>query len=63
MMNTKYLKIKSQVLAAALMVVVASTTLVSCMSTRGSSAGGEVTGVGGYAYAEPAPYGMVLIDR
>ncbi|MBO5747675.1 MAG: SUMF1/EgtB/PvdO family nonheme iron enzyme [Muribaculaceae bacterium] len=45
------------------MVVVASTTLVSCMSTRGSSAGGEVTGVGGYAYAEPAPYGMVLIDR
>lgn len=62
-MNTKYLKIKSQVLAAALMVVVASTTLVSCMSTRGSSAGGEVTGVGGYAYAEPTPYGMVLIDR
>ncbi|MBR4886372.1 MAG: SUMF1/EgtB/PvdO family nonheme iron enzyme [Muribaculaceae bacterium] len=45
------------------MVVVASTTLVSCMSTRGSSAGGEVTGVGGYAYAEPTPYGMVLIDR
>lgn len=37
--------------------------LVSCMSSKGSSAGGEVTGVGGSSFAEPAPYGMVLVDR
>ena len=37
--------------------------MVSCMSTRSSSAGGEVTGVGGSSFAEPTPYGMVLIDR
>lgn len=36
---------------------------VSCMSSKGSRAGGEVTGIGGAAYAEPAPYGMVLVDR
>ena len=38
-------------------------TMVSCMSTRSSAAGGEVTGVGGSTFAEPTPYGMVLIDR
>lgn len=40
-------------------------TIVSCMSSRGSAeaAGGEVTGVGGSAISEPAPYGMVLIKR
>ena len=37
--------------------------LTSCFGTRGSMAGGEVTGVGGAAWAEPTPYGMVLIDR
>lgn len=37
--------------------------LTSCFGSKGSSAGGEVTGVGGYAWAEPTPYGMVLIDR
>lgn len=38
---------------------------VSCVSARSGSggAGGEVTGVGGTAWAEPTPYGMVLIDR
>ena len=36
---------------------------VSCMSSKGSRAGGEVTGIGGAAYAEPTPYGMVLVDR
>lgn len=38
----------------------------SCMSSRGGSNtgnGGEVTGVGGVAWAEPTPYGMVLVDR
>ena len=38
-------------------------TLTSCFGSRGSSAGGEVTGVGGYSWAEPTPFGMVLIDR
>ena len=37
--------------------------LTSCFGMRGSSAGGEVTGVGGSSWAEPTPYGMVLIDR
>lgn len=42
-----------------------SVIIVSCMSSRGSAdaAGGEVTGVGGSAISEPAPYGMVLIKR
>ena len=36
----------------------------SCASGgRGGSSGGEVTGVGGTAWAEPTPYGMVLVDR
>lgn len=37
--------------------------LTSCFAGKGGSAGGEVTGVGGTAWSEPTPYGMVLIDR
>ena len=37
--------------------------LSSCAGARRSGAGGEVTGVGGASFAEPVPYGMVLIDR
>jgi len=37
--------------------------LSSCAGARRSSAGGEVTGVGGASFAEPSPYGMVLVDR
>ena len=39
--------------------------VMSCMSPKSSmsSGGGEVTGVGGVAWQEPTPYGMVLIDR
>lgn len=62
-MKLKYLQIKIKMMATAMVLVVASSVFVSCMSSRGSSSGGEVTGVGGYAYAEPAPYGMVLVDR
>ena len=40
-----------------------SLLLVSCAGARRSSAGGEVTGVGGSSFAEPTPYGMVLVDR
>ena len=43
--------------------VVASAALASCASGGRSSAGGEVTGVGGTSWAEPTPYGMVLVDR
>ena len=62
-MNFKYLQSKFKMLTVAMIAVVASSAFVSCMSTRGSNSGGEVTGVGGYAYAEPTPYGMVLVDR
>ena len=37
--------------------------LVSCAGMRRGGAGGEVTGVGGSSFAEPTPYGMVLVDR
>ena len=39
--------------------------LSSCFSSKGrvGSTGGEVTGVGGVAWSEPTPYGMVLINR
>ena len=37
--------------------------LSSCFSGSSSAAGGEVTGVGGSSWAEPTPYGMVLVDR
>ena len=37
--------------------------LSSCAGLKRTGAGGEVTGVGGSSMAEPAPYGMVLVDR
>lgn len=41
-----------------------TTVLTGCFSSRTSSTGGEVTGVGGgLVWAEPNPHGMVLIDR
>ena len=47
--------------------IVMSLTLLSCMGTQlgGMSTvqGGEVTGISGTAVSEPAPYGMVLIQR
>ena len=40
------------------------TLLASCFGgSQLSSAGGEVTGVSGHAFSEPAPYGMTLIKR
>lgn len=40
-------------------------TVASCFSSQGGSnaQGGEVTGTGGTAVNEPAPYGMVLVKR
>ena len=49
------------------LIIVASvfTGLTGCFSAKkGSDAnGGEVTGVGGSSFSEPAPYGMVLVKR
>jgi len=42
---------------------IAAAALASCATGSRSAAGGEVTGVGGTAWAEPTHYGMVLIDR
>ena len=43
---------------------IAAAALGSCAAGGGrSGAGGEVTGVGGTSWAEPTPYGMVLVDR
>ena len=38
--------------------------LTSCFGGKlASQQGGEVTGSGGKAFSEPAPYGMVLVKR
>ena len=46
-------------------VMTLSLSLHSCFSMQGNvnATGGEVTGVGGLAISEPAPYGMVLVKR
>ena len=46
-----------------LLPIVVAMLVSSCFAGGKSSAGGEVTGVGGTSWAEPTPYGMVLIDR
>ncbi|MBO5249466.1 MAG: SUMF1/EgtB/PvdO family nonheme iron enzyme [Muribaculaceae bacterium] len=46
-------------IACAMMAIVSS----CAMSSRSSSAGGEVTGVSATSWAEPTPYGMVLVSR
>ncbi|MBR5892155.1 MAG: SUMF1/EgtB/PvdO family nonheme iron enzyme [Bacteroidaceae bacterium] len=44
--------------------ILATALLVSCMGTgKYSTMGGEVTGISGTAINEPAPYGMVLVER
>ncbi|MDE6066913.1 MAG: SUMF1/EgtB/PvdO family nonheme iron enzyme, partial [Duncaniella sp.] len=47
------------ILTAVILVSVA----VSCATGSRNSMGGEVTGVGGTSWAEPTPYGMVLVGR
>ena len=46
-----------------LLPLVVALLVSSCFAGGQSSAGGEVTGVGGTSWAEPTPYGMVLVDR
>lgn len=44
--------------------MLASLATAACAgASRTSSSGGEVVGVGSTYYAEPTPYGMVLVDR
>ena len=37
--------------------------MTGCAAGTHNSTGGELTGVGAPSWAEPAPYGMVLVDR
>ena len=37
--------------------------LTGCLGSKSSATGGELTGAGGRAFSEPAPYGMVLVKR
>ena len=48
-----------------LFIFIVGLTVASCGSSRSSisNSGGEVTGISGTAWAEPSPYGMVLIER
>ena len=49
-----------------MLTVVAATAAVvmaACATGSSGTAGGEVTGIGGASWAEPTPYGMVLVDR
>ena len=54
---------KSILLLSSLMALL---TLSGCFGAKTSSMagrGGEVVGVGGRSFAEPAPYGMVKVNR
>ena len=46
-----------------LLPVTAGLLAASCAAGHRSASGGEVTGVGGTSWAEPTPYGMVLVSR
>ena len=66
MKRTKNIKLRSFIYSGLAIGCSLSTMALftSCFGARSSSsAGGEVTGVGGSYWAEPTPYGMVLIDR
>lgn len=59
----KYFSLPRPQIAYAAVAPLLAAMMASCFGARNSAAGGEVTGVGGTAWAEPAPYGMVLVDR
>lgn len=44
-------------------IIISLILLTSCGKSSGSSVGGEVTGERGSSWAEPTPYGMVLVSR
>ena len=45
--------------------IMAGLAFSACLGPRSASTatGGEVTGVGGTAYSEPTPYGMVFVKK
>ena len=43
--------------------ITTSILLTSCGRPSGASVGGELVGMGGSSWAEPSPYGMVLVSR
>lgn len=43
--------------------IIVALLVASCAAGSRGSAGGEVTGVGATSWAEPTPYGMVLVSR
>jgi formylglycine-generating enzyme required for sulfatase activity len=55
--------IKTKTVSSIAITLAAIAALGSCAAGSQNSAGGEVTGVSGTSWAEPTPYGMVLIDR
>lgn len=46
-----------------LTIIITAAVVSSCATGSRNSSGGEVTGVGGSAWNEPQPYGMVLVSR
>ena len=57
---------KSAMWKTAVLVAACMLTLTGCFNSNklaSSGRGGEVTGVSGKAYSEPAPYGMVAVKR
>ena len=57
------MKIRKDIVAIG---IVALTTLTACFGGKMASStgrGGEVTGVSGRGFAEPTPYGMVMVKR
>lgn len=62
--TSAYNALRGRVFGLSLMAIAAIVTLASCGGMRRTGgAGGEVTGIGGSSFAEPTPYGMVLVDR
>ena len=54
---------KGIIIVGAVLMVLSLTGCFSAKSTSASGRGGEVVGVGGRAFNEPTPYGMVRINR
>ena len=54
------MKTSKNIIATALTVMALTT---ACATGSRNAGGGEVTGVSGSFWAEPTPYGMVLVDR
>ena len=57
------MKIRIFLFVASLGIVASLSSCFSAKSASSSGRGGEVVGVGGKSFAEPAPYGMVKISR